>query len=83
MNEKLKYTKPCLELIDFSLTSSVAGVCLVTPLSADEMSCKAKLMEENGWIVYNSTTVDCIINSYNSHEFCYQVPAEDRTIHVS
>ena len=81
MNEKLKYTKPCLELIDFSLTSSVAGVCVATPLQADNL-CEAMLLE-NGWVIYNGGNKDCIIDSFNSHSFCYQVPAEDRTIHVS
>ena len=81
MSGKLKYVKPCMELIDFSLTSSIAGVCLMTPMQSDD-TCQA-LMTENGWIIYESGNGTCIIDSYNSHEFCYQVPAEDRTIHVS
>lgn len=81
MNRKLKYVKPCMEFVDFSLTSSIAGNCVATPLSADNV-CEAMLME-NGWVIYNSGNVDCIIDSYNSHDFCYHVPSESRTIHVS
>ena len=81
MNEKLKYVKPCVELIDFSLTSSIAGACVMTPLQSDD-TCKA-MLSENGWIVYEGGNGTCIIDSYNSYEFCYHVPAEDRSIHVS
>ena len=81
MSEKLKYAKPCLELIDFSLTSSVAGVCVMTPLQAED-TCQA-MVTENGWVVYQSGNGVCIIDSFESQSFCYQVPAEDRTIHVS
>ena len=80
MNVKLKYVRPCVEFIDFSLTSSIAGPCIAKALPTDLMSCG---VEENGWVIYEGGNGVCTIDSFASHEFCYHVPAEDRSIHAS
>lgn len=81
MSGKLKYVKPCMELIDFSLTSSIAGVCLMTPLQAND-ACYA-MMTDNEWIVYEGGNGTCLIDTSDVPEFCYHVPTEDRSVHVS
>ena len=84
MNGKMPYEKPGLELVDFSLSSSVAGACKYEVPSADVNSCGALT---NGWLLYaDSTNGVCNIGAPVNDEdpfFCYQVPVEDRTVHNS
>ena len=81
MKERLKYVRPCVEFIDFSLTSSIAGVCRIIPLQADNL-CLEK-MTDNYWIVYAGGNGTCLIDTTDDPEFCYHVPTEDRSVQYS
>lgn len=75
---KKTYVKPALELVDFTLSSSIAATCRFEANSA-ENECLAL---DNGWTVYNATISACIIDVDNK-EVCYHVPTDDANIFAS
>ena len=78
---KKSYVKPTLELVDFTLSSSIAGTCNATKTSEDVNSC-AVMNNETEWLVY-ATFAICEDIQINSDSFCYHVPTEDAIIFAS
>lgn len=68
------YSRPCAELVDFSLSGSIAATCVHQGTNMDSNSCG---YEDNGWIVYAQNSF-CDIGT--DIEFCYHVPTEDNSI---
>lgn len=74
---KKAYSKPCVELVDFSLTGSIATVCVHMGNLSDGHTC---YYEEGGYTVFSPGGV---CNFPVDKEFCYHVPTEDTSIFSS
>ena len=74
---KKAYSRPCVELVDFSLTGSIAATCVYRGTNTDINTCG---YVENGWTVYAQNSF-CDIGT--DKEFCYHTPTADTSIFSS
>ena len=77
---KNSYIRPDVQLVDFSLSSSIAATCNHTASSTDENSC---LYKYNGWTIFMATTAGCDFPIEDGGQFCYHVPTDDNRIFAS
>ena len=78
MNKKA-YIRPDVQLVDFSLTSSIAGTCTLKANTADANSCE---YIDNGMTVFLEGP-DCTFPIEDGGMFCYHVPTDDNRIFAS
>ena len=83
---KKTYVKPALELVDFTLSSSIAGNCTFTANFAEKVC--SPVIEDNGYTVYNAAYLcDYELNlgdgAGNTDGVCYHVPVADANICAS
>ena len=71
---KKAYSKPCVGLVDFSLTGSIAATCVYEGNNTDGNTCGYK---DNGYLVFSLSGV-CDFPA--DKEFCYHVPTVDNSI---
>lgn len=72
------YSKPCVSLVNFSLTGSVASTCVYRGTNTDGNTCG---YEDNGWILYAVDGVCEIV--VENPDFCYHVPTADTSVFSS
>ncbi len=78
MNKKA-YIRPDVQLVDFSLSSSIAATCNHIATSGDINSCKYNY---NGLTVFTAET-NCTFPIKDGGQFCYHVPTDDNRIFAS
>ena len=78
MNKKA-YIRPDVQLVDFSLSSSIAATCKNFAGFANENNCT---YDYNGWKVFESKGI-CNLVIDNNGQFCYHVPTDDTRIFAS
>lgn len=71
---KKAYSKPNVQLVNFSLAGSVAATCVHQGTNADGNTCG---YFDKDWLVY---ATDGICDYPIDIEFCYHVPTEDTSI---
>lgn len=78
---KKVYSKPDIELVDFSLSGSIAATCKFMGNYADGNSCG---YEDNDWIFFSNMSI-CDIDpaEKGNEDFCYHVPTEDQSVFAS
>ena len=75
---KKAYSKPCVGLVDFSLTGSIAGACVHEGNHSNGNTCGYM---ENGYFVFSPYNGSCDFPV--DKEFCYHVPTADTSIFSS
>ena len=75
---KKAYSKPCVGLVDFSLTGSIAATCVHKGNLSDGNTC---YYEDNDYFVFSPYNGSCDFPT--NKEFCYHVPTEDTSIFSS
>ena len=75
---KKAYSKPCVGLVDFSLTGSIAATCVHEGNNTDGNSCGYK---ENGYFVFSPSNGSCDFPVDKA--FCYHAPTADTSIFSS
>ena len=79
MNKKA-YIRPDVQLVDFSLSSSIAATCSHIANFGNENNCK---YEYNGLTVFMTPESGCTFPIKDGGQFCYHVPTDDNRIFAS
>ena len=74
---KKAYSKPCVGLVDFSLTGSIAATCVHEGNNTDGNTCGYM---DNGYFVFSPGGV---CGFPVDKEFCYHAPTADTSIFSS
>ena len=74
---KKAYSKPCVGLVDFSLTGSIAATCVHKGNNTDGNTCGYM---DNGYLVFSQGGVCDFPVDPVDNKFCYHVPTEDKSI---
>ena len=74
---KKSYSKPTIEFVDFTLSSSIASTC---KWQADfaQNTCDP-VIEDNGWTIYNEAFA-CDYQVDQNPDVCYHVPTADSSL---